>query len=141
MGTLDEAKHWGATYALYRVGYHDRNHSLTYISLKFCNNLQLNRVLPPGPREYWAQLAEEHRLAPDHLKWQYDPDPFAAKAAVEERQKKAAAKRDKPQTEDEIELGIFDRGLEVRMGTKLRDTVEAAVKQVRNFSLIFLSSE
>ncbi|CAG7853684.1 DExH-box ATP-dependent RNA helicase DExH1 {ECO:0000305} {ECO:0000305} [Serendipita indica DSM 11827] len=114
MPSLLEAKHWAATYALYR----------------FCNNIQLNRVLPAGPRGYWQELAEEHRKAPEHLKWQYDPDPFAAKAAVEERQRKAAAKREKADDPDELDLGSFDRGVEVRMGTKLRDAVESAVKKV-----------
>ncbi|KAK7064008.1 dead deah box [Favolaschia claudopus] len=39
-----EARHWGATYALYR----------------------LNRVLPPGPRQYWDTLAVEQTNAPEH---------------------------------------------------------------------------
>ncbi|KIM31725.1 hypothetical protein M408DRAFT_317990 [Serendipita vermifera MAFF 305830] len=112
--TLMEAKHWAATHALYR----------------FCNNIQLNRVLPTGPREYWQQLAEEHRLAPDHLKWQYDPDPFAAKMAVEERQRKAKEKSEKPLDADEVDLGVFDRGMEARMGSNLRDRVEATIKKV-----------
>jgi len=51
--TAVEARHWGATYALYR----------------FCNGLQLNRVLPPGPRDYWIELAAEHKNVPEHMKW------------------------------------------------------------------------
>ncbi|CCA73631.1 related to helicases [Serendipita indica DSM 11827] len=111
MPSLLEAKHWAATYALYRVS-------------------NTSGVLPAGPRGYWQELAEEHRKAPEHLKWQYDPDPFAAKAAVEERQRKAAAKREKADDPDELDLGSFDRGVEVRMGAKLRDAVESAVKKV-----------
>ncbi|KAG2088237.1 P-loop containing nucleoside triphosphate hydrolase protein [Suillus cothurnatus] len=75
--TAIEARHWGATYALYR----------------FCNGLQLNRVLPPGPRDYWIELSAEHKNAPEHMKWMYDADPFAARRAVDERQAKAARNR------------------------------------------------
>jgi ATP-dependent RNA helicase DHX57 len=101
--------------------------------VQFCNNIQLNRVLPVGPREYWQELAEEHRTAPEHKKWQYDPDPFAAKATLEERQRRAADKRDKPQTEGESDLRIFDGHSDVRMATALRDQVESAIKNVSDY--------
>lgn len=74
-----------------------------------------------------------HRLTPEHLRWCYDPDPFAAKTAQEERQRKAAAlreKKDRPETADDVDLGGFDRGMEVKMATGLRDMVESAVKKV-----------
>ena len=100
---------------------------------QFCNNIQLNRVLPAGPREYWQELAEEHRAAPEHRKWQYDPDPFAAKVALEERQRRSAAKRDKPETEEESDLRIFDGDSDVRMATALRDQVESAIKKVSGY--------
>lgn len=102
---------------------------------QFCNNIQLNRVLPAGPREYWQELAEEHRTVPEHRKWQYDPDPFAAKATLEERQRRAATKRDKPETERESDLRIFDGDSDVRMATALRDQVESAIKKVSNRGL------
>ncbi|KAJ3802281.1 P-loop containing nucleoside triphosphate hydrolase protein [Lentinula aff. detonsa] len=119
-----EARHWGATYALYR----------------FSNSLQLNRVLPRGPSEYWNQLAAEHKQAPEHMKWMYDADPFAARKQVEERQARAAEKR--AQTASNAELGggsrqntasasgEFSQAPEVRMAKALRDQVEEAVKQV-----------
>lgn len=102
---------------------------------QFCNNIQLNRVLPAGPREYWQELAEEHRTAPEHRKWQYDPDPFAAKATVEERQRRAAARRDKPETERVSDLRIFDGDSDVRMATALRDQVESTIKKVSDCGL------
>ncbi|KAI0931624.1 hypothetical protein AcW2_000470 [Taiwanofungus camphoratus] len=113
-----EARHWGATYALYR----------------FCNGIQLNRVLPPGPREYWNELAAEQKGIPEHQKWMYDADPFAARKAVEERQAKAVQRREdsargnaveqKPQLSKE-----FENAPEAKMASALRDVVESAIKQ------------
>ena len=109
---------------------------------QFCNNIQLNRVLPAGPRKYWQELAEEHGTTPEHKKWQYDPDPFAAKAALEERQRRAIAKRDKPETEQQSDLRIFDGHSDVRMATTLRDQVESTIKKVSSYipsQLVFLT--
>ncbi|KXN88875.1 hypothetical protein AN958_06745 [Leucoagaricus sp. SymC.cos] len=109
-----EARHWGATYALYR----------------FCNAIQLNRVLPPGPRDYWHELADEHKSTPEHHNWMYAADPF------KERQAKAALRR-----ESSIEIsekrqqlpvslsGPFKDNLEVKMATSLREEVEGAVQE------------
>lgn len=110
-----EARHWGATYALYR----------------FCNGLQLNRVLPPGPRDYWTELAAEHKNAPEHMKWMYDADPFAARRAVDERQAKAAQNRQQGNSKTSTMLGSkeFANSPEVRMSTDLRDLVEDVVKK------------
>lgn len=114
--TALEARHWGATYALYR----------------FCNGLQLNRVLPPGPRDYWTELATEHKNAPEHMKWMYDADPFAARRAVDERQAKAAQNRQQGNSKTSIlPVGSkeFANSPEVRMSTELRDLVEDVVKK------------
>ncbi|KZT08749.1 P-loop containing nucleoside triphosphate hydrolase protein [Laetiporus sulphureus 93-53] len=117
--TALEARHWGATYALYR----------------FCNGIQLNRVLPPGPREYWNELAAEHQDAPEHQKWMYDADPFAARKAVEERQAKAAAKRAESSQEGQGTRGStgasreFENAPEARMASALRDLVEDSIKK------------
>ncbi|KAJ3829380.1 P-loop containing nucleoside triphosphate hydrolase protein [Lentinula raphanica] len=118
-----EARHWGATYALYR----------------FSNSLQLNRVLPRGPSEYWSQLAAEHKQAPEHMKWMYDADPFAARKEVEERQARAAERRAQASSNAAIghntraniasASGEFSQAPEVRMAKALRDQVEEAVKQ------------
>ncbi|THV01418.1 P-loop containing nucleoside triphosphate hydrolase protein [Dendrothele bispora CBS 962.96] len=121
--TALEARHWGATYAMYR----------------FSNGLQLNRVLPPGPREYWIELSEEHKKAPEHQKWMYDPDPFAARKEVDERQARAAEKRAevaaatsndaRDNRKGRDAFNEFSKALPVRMATSLRDMVEELVKQ------------
>ncbi|KAI8990673.1 P-loop containing nucleoside triphosphate hydrolase protein [Trametes punicea] len=113
-----EARHWGATYALYR----------------FCNGIQLNRVLPPGPREYWNQLAAEHKTAPEHQKWMYEADPFAARKAVEERQEKAAKKKEQASRGEGNSVGShgsseFAHAPEAKMAASLREFVEDAVKK------------
>ncbi|KAF9245882.1 P-loop containing nucleoside triphosphate hydrolase protein [Melanogaster broomeanus] len=112
--TALEARHWGATYALYRT----------------CNGIQLNRVLPPGPREYWSELAAEHKAAPDHQKWMYEADPFAARKEVEERQLKAAQRKEVEAAEDRGDAHKasvsreFAQVPEVKMTSGLRDLVE-----------------
>ncbi|KAF5368409.1 hypothetical protein D9758_002162 [Tetrapyrgos nigripes] len=124
--TAIEARHWGATYAMYR----------------FCNGLQLNRVLPPGPREYWNELSEEHKKAPDHQKWMYEADPFAARKEVEERQARAEKRRieaaagaaDTDPSGSDTRKGRnasneFARALPVRMAPSLREMVEEVAKQ------------
>ncbi|PPQ64076.1 hypothetical protein CVT24_008889 [Panaeolus cyanescens] len=117
--TAIEARHWGATYALYR----------------FSNGIQLNRVLPPGPRDYWNELAVEHKAAPEHQKWMYDADPFAAQKAVEERQKKAAEKRAEVSNPKPIDNTNQRSGThptsnyDVIMATTLREFVETAIKK------------
>ncbi|KAF8445690.1 P-loop containing nucleoside triphosphate hydrolase protein [Boletus edulis BED1] len=120
--TALEARHWGATYALYR----------------FCNGMQLNRVLPPGPREYWSELAAQHKTVPEHQRWMYDADPFAARKEVEERQAKAAQKKDQKVTgfrENTLKSSNspeFTQVPEVRMSSTLRDLVEDTVKKGRS---------
>ncbi|TRM66280.1 P-loop containing nucleoside triphosphate hydrolase protein [Schizophyllum amplum] len=116
-----EARHWGATYALYR----------------FCNGIQLNRVLPPGPRDYWNTLAAEHKAVPEHQQWMYADDPFKAKKEVEERQAKATERREaaaQPAEAVEAHRGgssaIDDHRIpEVVMVGSLRELVEDAVKK------------
>ncbi|KAJ7631194.1 P-loop containing nucleoside triphosphate hydrolase protein [Roridomyces roridus] len=126
--TAAEARQWGATYALYR----------------FCNGIQLNRVLPGGPREYWNQLAAEHKNAPEHQKWMYEADPFTARKDVDKRQEQAAKKREEvqvqPESSESVQTrapeprrpeasGQFAHAPEVRMASDLRDIAEEAIKQ------------
>ncbi|KAI0713143.1 P-loop containing nucleoside triphosphate hydrolase protein [Cerioporus squamosus] len=118
MSSVLEARHWGATYALYR----------------FCNGIQLNLVLPPGPREYWNQLAAEHKAAPAHQSWMYEADPFAARKAVEERQEKAAKKKEEASRPENVskearQSSEFAHAPEAKMASALRDFVESAIKQ------------
>ncbi|KAJ6575382.1 P-loop containing nucleoside triphosphate hydrolase protein [Mycena capillaripes] len=124
-----ESRHWGATYALYR----------------FCNGIQLNRVLPPGPRQYWDALATEHSNAPEHQKWMYSADPFAARKEVDQRQAQAITKRrdvavaaPTESVEESVRgseprrpaaSGEFAEAPEVKMAGELRDLAEEAIKQ------------
>ncbi|KIJ54301.1 hypothetical protein M422DRAFT_25225 [Sphaerobolus stellatus SS14] len=117
--TALEARHWGATYALYRI----------------CNNIQLNRVLPPGPRDYWNQLEKEHKAAPQHQQWMYNPDPFTAKKEVEERQAAAEKKKEEVTTRPDTKPGSsavgseFAGAIEVKMGSSLREFVEEVIRK------------
>jgi hypothetical protein len=105
---------------------------------QFCNGIQLNRVLPPGPREYWAELAAEHKNAPSHQSWMYDADPFAARKSVADRQEKAAKKKEVQETAEapapELKLNPFDVSPEVKLSSELRGLVENAIKMVFSFS-------
>ena len=112
----EEAKHWGATYALFRL----------------CSNLSLYQVLPPGPREYWKTLSTHKSAAPAHLSWLWDADPFeAAQKMVAEKEAKREARSKR---EEEVGKGprlskAWQEAREVRMAKELRDTVEATVRK------------
>jgi ATP-dependent RNA helicase DHX57 len=105
---------------------------------QFCNGIQLNRVLPPGPRDYWAELAAEHKNAPSHQSWMYDADPFAARKSVADRQEKAAKKKEAQETAEVPAPGskpdVFDDSPEVKLSSELRSLVENAIKMVLIFS-------
>lgn len=115
-----------------------------FVRHQFCNGMQLNRVLPPGPREYWSELVSQHKAAPEHQRWMYDADPFAARKEVEERQAKATQKKEEKVTAlqgDTHKSSIapeFTQAPEVRMSSTLRGLVEDTVKKGRSF-LIFNS--
>ncbi|KAG8880465.1 hypothetical protein FRB97_000766 [Tulasnella sp. 331] len=122
MATVDEAKHWGATYALFR----------------FANNLQLHVRLPPGPREYWGKLVEGHKKIPADQTWKYEADPFAAAArrriSMEEAAVKRAKREEKEKADKEAGKGVFNpasrqynHAPEVKMASGLRDQVETAI--------------
>ncbi|KZT42681.1 P-loop containing nucleoside triphosphate hydrolase protein [Sistotremastrum suecicum HHB10207 ss-3] len=112
-----EARHWGATYALYRI----------------CNNLSLQHVLPAGPRQYWNELADEHKKAPGHLKWMYDPDPFSARKEVARRQEAAAKRQEDSEASHEgrglIVSREFEKAPEVKMSLSLRELVEQVIRK------------
>jgi ATP-dependent RNA helicase DHX57 len=139
-----EARHWGATYALYRVRLLLSLYSIfepvkPIVSFyQFCNGIQLNRVLPPGPRDYWVDLAAEHKKAPSHQSWMYDADPFAARKSVADRQEKAAKKKDTQETAKtpafESKSDLFNDSPEVKLSSELRGLVENAIKMVFIFN-------
>jgi ATP-dependent RNA helicase DHX57 len=102
-----------------------------YQQSQICNNIQLNRILPPGPREYWSELAAEHKKAEPHLQWMYDQDPFRARRQVQERQTQAAARKEKASNEPKV-AKEFIHAPEVKMGSQLRTMVEDVIGQVRS---------
>lgn len=109
--------------------------ALSLTTCQFCNGIQLDRVLPPGPRDYWKQLATEHKAAPTHQSWMYEADPFAARKAVNERQEKAAQKKEEANRPEGHSRPIqqsseFANAPEVKMASSLRDFIEDAVKKV-----------
>jgi len=65
----------------------------------------------------------------------YEADPFAARQTVEERQVRAAEKREENASGssdrvDQRSTNPFSTATEVRMATSLREMVEDAIKQV-----------
>ncbi|WWC60817.1 uncharacterized protein I303_103393 [Kwoniella dejecticola CBS 10117] len=134
IGTSAEARHYAATYALFR----------------FCSHLPMSMTLPPSIRPYWSTLTAEKAAAPPHQAWEYDPDPFAAKKEVEDRQSKKkdkeAAKesqangtasgpsgRGSPVVKESTHGGggaAWERAPEVKMASSLRETVEATVRKM-----------
>jgi ATP-dependent RNA helicase DHX57 len=116
LNSKEEAKHWGATYALFRL----------------CSTLSLYQVLPPGPREYWKKLSTHKSSAPEHLNWLWAADPFeAAQKLSAEKEAKQGARLKR---EEEGEKGprisrAWQDAREVRMAKELRDAVEATVRK------------
>ena len=87
-------------------------------------------MLPPGPREYWQQLAAEHRNVPEHQKWEYDADPFAARKAVDQRQEKTIKKKEERKaTTVSGTSPEYQHAPEAKMASSLRDLVEETIKQ------------
>ncbi len=124
-----EAKHWGATYALFRI----------------FNHLSLNLALPPGPREYWVKMEAYKKTAPSHQDWMWESDPFEAQAKREaEKAKKEADKQAAAEAASKGEVGIVNGKLngagkplskawqeakEVRLASKLREKIEATIRR------------
>lgn len=115
---------------------------------QFCNGIQLNRVLPPGPRDYWNELAAEQKQSPEHLKWMYDADPFSARKAVSERQEKAAKKKEEASSSNDKGQASpspeFANAPEAKMAGSLRELVEDSIKKVchvcKNMVVRFMNS-
>lgn len=112
-----EAKHWGATYALFRL----------------FNHLSLQKMLPAGPREYWIQLEGVKAQSSPDDEWKWAADPFdavqkrdAAAAAREKERAERAARRDDPAARPLSRA--WQRALDVKMAPALRELVEATVR-------------
>ncbi|SJX64352.1 uncharacterized protein SRS1_14994 [Sporisorium reilianum f. sp. reilianum] len=124
-----EAKHWGATYALFRI----------------FNHLSLNLALPPGPREYWVKMEAYKKTAPSHQDWMWESDPF--EAAAKREAEKAKKEQDKQAAADAAsrgQVGIVNGKLngtgkplsrawqeakEVRLASALREKIEATIRR------------
>lgn len=111
------AKHWGATYVLFRL----------------FNHLGLHRVLPPGPREYWLELEQVKAQSPPHEAWKWAADPFEAiakrDADAEAREKEKAAREAARQDPAKRPVGkAWERALEVKMAPALRTLVESTIQ-------------
>ena len=105
---------------------------------QFCNGIQLNLVLPPGPRNYWNELANEHKAIPEHKQWMYDADPFSAKKRLEAQAAARKTRESQASTEDPARHKPStstpqSNYTEVLMATSLRELVEDSIKQVRFF--------
>ena len=111
------AKHWGATYVLFRL----------------FNQLGLHRVLPPGPREYWLELEQVKAQAPESDSWKWASDPFEAVAkrdAEAAAREKARAAREAAKSEPAAPplSKAWQRAPEVRMAPALRELVESTIR-------------
>lgn len=81
-------------------------------------------------------------MAPEHQSWMYEADPFAAKKAVQERQEKAAKKKEQASNPERDAKPVthspeYSDTPEVKMSSSLRDLVEEAVKKVHALESIF----
>lgn len=112
-----EAKHWGATYALFRLYSH----------------LNLQKTLPAGPREYWIQLESVKAQSSADGEWKWAADPFEAVqkreatiAAKEKERAEREARKNDPQSRPLSRA--WQRALDVKMAPALRELVETTVR-------------
>lgn len=129
--TVLEARHFAATYALFRV----------------CNMRNLHTMLPPNYRKLWKEdFAELKATAVKEGKgWLYEADPFQAKhehdKAVAEREKKKAEREKQAQASQEnVGLGLgahgakpqgksWARAPKIDLGAKMRRALEELLQQ------------
>lgn len=103
----------------------------------------MHRVLPIGPKDYWAELEKQKKTAPAHRAWEFDPDPFTAAVEVKKRQQAREVQSSQShQTSSsttaiaaEIETKVkasktWSRCPEVKMDQQLRDQTEQVIRRV-----------
>lgn len=102
----------------------------------------------------------EQKNAQEHQKWMYNADPFTARKMVDERQAKAAQRREETSRPEgrgsdainrSLGLGVFSSEFsnapEVKMASGLREVVEESIKKVRtgnlglNYGILTISSK
>ncbi|KAF8625176.1 hypothetical protein AX15_005488 [Amanita polypyramis BW_CC] len=94
--------------------------------------MKLHLVLPPGPRDYWNELAIEHNAAPPHLQWMYAADSFAVKKEFEERKAKSIQTSDTPKKYEQRKSDVVPGSKDVpeaKMATSIREAVEEVIKK------------
>ncbi|KAK2740128.1 hypothetical protein FQN57_006243 [Myotisia sp. PD_48] len=131
--TALEARHFAATYALFRV----------------CNMKNLHMMMPPNFRDLWKD--EFTKLKAEDVKegngWMYEADPFIAiqertNAAAELTRKQQKAKQSTNQSAAQVQLGLTTghnkdsqrtarwlKAPKVEMGDQIRRKVEELVRQ------------
>jgi ATP-dependent RNA helicase DHX57 len=121
--TVLEARHFAATYALFRIS-----------SMK-----NIHMMLPPFYRDLWKGDFAQLKAADvaDNKAWKYDADPFAADAKRHEIQasiEKRRLDREKAEAKPAASLVLPDRSrawaraVKVEMGQQIRNDVEALVR-------------
>lgn len=131
--TALEARHFAATYALYRV----------------CNMRNLHMMMPPNYRKLWKEDFSDLRTADikEGKSWMYEADPFLAKqeresaAADMEKKRKDRAAAQSKEKESTVQLGLGPSGGQtqgkrfwsnapkVEMGSKVRREIETLLRQ------------
>ncbi|WFD41673.1 RNA helicase [Malassezia psittaci] len=115
--TALEAKHWAATYVLFRM----------------YNQQSMHRMLPPGPREYWLTLEKVKSESPPSDAYKWEPEPFdayqnhlAQRAARKKERELREAQRNDPKARPMSKA--WQRAQEVRMSPALRELVESTIR-------------
>lgn len=129
--TALEARHFAATYALFRV----------------CNMRNMTLMLPPDYRQLWKEdfPRMKSEAVQDGKAWMYEADPFLAKqqreAAAAEMEKKRAERQklqDKAKEDGSLVAGdsadkkpgkMWAQAPKVEMGTKVRRDIEEVLRR------------
>ncbi|GAB7339314.1 hypothetical protein MBLNU457_5963t1 [Dothideomycetes sp. NU457] len=124
--TAVEARHFAATYALFRVA----------------NMKNLHMTLPPQFRDLWkGEFADMKKEAVEQGQgWMYEADPFAAREKREEEkrimEKKRAEKDKRIEAEKKLDTGLgvpkgkmWSRAPKVEMGKNMRRDVEDVIRK------------
>lgn len=99
-----EARHFAATYALFRV----------------CSMRNIHMMLPPLYRDLWKKEFQEMKTEDFKAgkSWMYEADPFAAKQEREEAQALIAKKRDGRQKESSVTEPLVNLGVAYDQSSK-----------------------
>lgn len=115
--TAQEAKHFGATLALFR----------------FANGLSLKMTLPPLIRDYWYLLEKWKASSPKSKAWLFDADPFSAAPTLAPSNKTSRSATpqadERPSRPASPKLPKFwQDAVEVRMAPHQREKVQQLIQ-------------